>query len=47
MTDEPLEPEPVITPAEPEKKSDDLDVSAVFAKLKQLGGKHDKDEDDE
>jgi len=37
----------IVTPSEPEKKSDDLDVSAVFAKLKQLGGKHDKDEDDE
>jgi hypothetical protein len=32
------EPEP--EPDEPAKKpSDDLDVSAVFAKLKQLGGK--------
>ena len=30
------EPEP--TPAD-EKKSDELDVNAVFAKLKQLGGK--------
>lgn len=31
--------------AEPEKKGDDLDVSAVFAKLKQLGGKSDKDDE--
>ena len=27
-----------VAPAAPGKKSDDLDVEAVFAKLKQLGG---------
>lgn len=32
--------------AESEKKGEDLDVSAVFAKLKQLGGKGEKDEDE-
>jgi len=37
----------VTSSPEPESKGDDLDVSAVFAKLKQLGGKHDKDEDEE
>jgi len=30
--------EPPAAPAAPAKKSDDLDVEAVFAKLKQLGG---------
>jgi hypothetical protein len=40
--------EQLITPSsEPEKKSDELDVSAVFAKLKQLGGKAGRDEDEE
>jgi hypothetical protein len=34
------EPEPA------EKPSGELDVNAVFAKLKQLGGKHDKDDDE-
>jgi hypothetical protein len=29
--------------AEPEKKAGELDVGAVFAKLKQLGGKGDKE----
>ena len=33
------EPEPPAAPA-PAKKSDELDVNAVFAKLKQLGGKN-------
>jgi hypothetical protein len=33
----------VAAAAEPEKKPGELDVSAVFAKLKQLGGKTDKD----
>jgi hypothetical protein len=33
----------VATTAEPEKKPAELDVSAVFAKLKQLGGKSEKD----
>ncbi|MGC1881349.1 MAG: cell cycle transcriptional regulator TrcR, partial [Pseudolabrys sp.] len=33
----------VATTAEPEKKPRELDVSAVFAKLKQLGGKGEKD----
>jgi hypothetical protein len=39
------EPEPAVaaTPAEAEKKAGELDVSAVFAKLKQLGGKGDKE----
>src|SRR4029079_5377380 len=32
----------VAAAAEPEKKSGELDVSAVFAKLKQLGGKGEK-----
>ena len=32
------EPEPAAPP--PAKKSDELDVNAVFAKLKQLGGKN-------
>ena len=32
----------VATTAEPEKKPGELDVSAVFAKLKQLGGKSEK-----
>jgi hypothetical protein len=32
------EPEPVLA-AQQQKAADDLDVSAVFAKLKQLGGK--------
>ncbi len=36
------EPEAAPAAAEPDKKSGDLDVSAVFAKLKQLGGKGDK-----
>jgi hypothetical protein len=31
--------EPPAAPTAPGKKSDDLDVQAVFAKLKQLGGK--------
>jgi hypothetical protein len=33
------------TPAEAEKKAGELDVSAVFAKLKQLGGKSEKEEE--
>jgi len=33
----------VAAAAEPEKKSGELDVSAVFAKLKQLGGKGEKE----
>ena len=33
----------VAAAAEPEKKPGELDVSAVFAKLKQLGGKGEKD----
>lgn len=33
--------------AEEKEKSGDVDVSAVFAKLKQLGGKNERDEDDE
>ena len=33
----------VAAAAEPEKKPGELDVSAVFAKLKQLGGKGDKE----
>jgi len=33
----------VAAAAEPEKKGGELDVSAVFAKLKQLGGKGDKE----
>ena len=33
----------VATTAEPEQKPAELDVSAVFAKLKQLGGKSEKD----
>jgi hypothetical protein len=31
--------------AQSQKPGGDLDVGAVFAKLKQLGGKHEKDED--
>jgi hypothetical protein len=34
-----------VAAAEPEKKPGELDVSAVFAKLKQLGGKSDKEGD--
>jgi hypothetical protein len=38
---------PVVPEArEPEKKSDELDVEAVFAKLKQIGGKNDNDSED-
>jgi uncharacterized protein len=33
-------------PATPQKPGGELDVQAVFAKLKQLGGKSDKDEDE-
>lgn len=33
--------------AEEKEKSGDVDVSAVFAKLKQLGGKNERNEDDE
>jgi hypothetical protein len=35
-----------VAAAEAEKKPGELDVSAVFAKLKQLGGKHDSDKDE-
>ena len=35
---------PLPEPAAPQKPGGDLDVQAVFAKLKQLGGKSDKDE---
>lgn len=38
------EPEPEPTPAQ-EKAKDDRNVDAVFAKLKQLGGKSDRDEE--
>ena len=33
----------IATKVEPEKKPGELDVNAVFAKLKQLGGKSEKD----
>src|SRR6185437_1066478 len=36
-----------VAAAEAEKKPGELDVSAVFAKLKQLGGKHDDKDEDE
>ncbi|MGH6790097.1 MAG: DUF1013 domain-containing protein [Pseudolabrys sp.] len=35
-----------VAAAEAEKKPGELDVSAVLAKLKQLGGKHDSDKDE-
>jgi hypothetical protein len=37
----------VAAAAETEKKSGEMDVSAVFAKLKQLGGKGDKEKEGE